>query len=142
MCNVSFQNTIQNFSMDLTWYNTLNKPAFNPPSEIFAPVWTVMYTLIFISFVLFLNSKKSAHKTPGLVAFIIQILLNFSWSPAFFLLHSLELSFVIIILLLISTILTIIFFYKVSKPAGIILIPYLIWVCFAAYLNYSIMILN
>ncbi len=128
--------------MDLTWYNTLNKPAFNPPPEIFAPVWAVMYTLIFISFVLFLNSKKTENKTAGLVAFVIQILLNFSWSPAFFLLHSLELSFVIIILLLISIVLTIIFFYKVSKPAGIILLPYLIWTCFAAYLNYTIMVLN
>ena len=64
--------------MDLTWYNTLNKPYFNPPAEIFAPVWTVMYTLIFISFVLFLNSKKTNNKTPGFAAFVIQILLNFS----------------------------------------------------------------
>lgn len=130
------------FCMDLTWYNTLNKPYFNPPAEIFAPVWTVMYTLIFISFVLFLNSKKTNNKTPGFAAFVIQILLNFSWSPAFFYLHSIELSFAIIILLLISIVLTIIFFYKVSKPAGLLLIPYLLWTCFAAYLNYSIMVLN
>ncbi len=131
-----------NLIMDLTWYNNLNKPLFNPPSEIFGPVWAVMYTLIFISFVLFLNSKKSNNKTPGLVAFVIQLLLNFSWSPVFFIQHNLAISFAIIILLIISIVLTIIFFYKVSKAAGIILVPYLIWTCFAAYLNYSIMVLN
>ncbi len=128
--------------MDLTWYNTLNKPAFNPPSEIFAPVWAVMYALIFISFILFLNSKKSENKMPGLVAFVIQLLLNFSWSPVFFMLHSLEAGFAIITFLIISIFLTIIFFYKISKPAAILLVPYLAWTCFAAYLNYSIMVLN
>ena len=128
--------------MDLNWYNSLNKPLFNPPSEIFGPVWAVMYTLIFISFVLFSYSKKSNNKTPGLVAFVIQLLLNFSWSPVFFIQHNLAISFAIIILLIILIILTIIFFYKVSKAAGIILVPYLIWTSFAAYLNYSIMVLN
>ena len=90
-----------NFCMDLTWYNSLNKPAFNPPSQVFGPVWALMYTLIFISFVLFINSKETSNKTPGIVAFVLQILLNFSWSPAFFYFHSIETSFVIVILLLI-----------------------------------------
>ena len=123
--------------MDLSWYRTLNKPPLNPPSEIFAPVWAVMYTLIFLSF-----SITDADKRPAITFFVIQLLLNFSWSPAFFYLHNIPLSFIIIVLLLIFIILTIISFYKISKISAYLLIPYLIWISFAAYLNFSIMILN
>ena len=131
-----------NFYMDLTWYNTLNKPILNPPPQVFGPIWALMYTLIFISFLFFLYSEKNENKTPGFMAFILQIILNFSWSPAFFIFHSIEISFGIIILLIISIILTIIFFYRISKISGILLLPYLLWTCFAAYLNYSTMVLN
>lgn len=128
--------------MDLSWYRTLNKPSLNPPSEIFAPVWAVMYTLIFLSFSIFMFTKTDADKRPAITFFVIQLLLNFSWSPAFFYLHNIPLSFIIIILLLIFIILTIISFYKISKISAYLLIPYLIWVSFAAYLNFSIIILN
>ena len=121
--------------MDLSWYRTLNKPPLNPPSEIFAPVWAVMYTLIFLSFSIFMFTKTDADKRPAITFFVIQLLLNFSWSPAFFYLHNIPLSFIIIILTIIS-------FYKISKISAYLLIPYLIWVSFAAYLNFSIMILN
>ena len=73
--------------MDLTWYNTINKPALNPPPEIFGPVWAFMYTLIFISFTTFMYAKTDLNKKQGLTFFLIQLLLNFSWSPAFFYLH-------------------------------------------------------
>lgn len=142
LCNVFLIFIKNNFCMDLTWYNTLNKPDFNPPAQVFGPVWAFMYTLIFISFLFFLYSKKAENKTPGFLAFIIQILLNFSWSPVFFMLHNIELSFAIIILLIISIILTIIFFYRISKISGLLLLPYLAWTCFVAYLDYSIMVLN
>ena len=128
--------------MDLTWYNTINKPAFNPPPEIFGPVWAFMYTLIFISFTTFMYAKTDLNKKQGITFFLIQLLLNFSWSPAFFYLHDIKLSFVIIAFLLIFIILTIISFYKVSRISALLLIPYLLWVSFATYLNFELMRLN
>lgn len=128
--------------MDLTWYNTINKPALNPPPEIFGPVWAFMYTLIFISFTTFMYAKTDLNKKQGLTFFLIQLLLNFSWSPAFFYLHDIKLSFIIIVFLLIFIILTIISFYKVSRISAFLLIPYLLWVSFATYLNFELMKLN
>lgn len=128
--------------MDLTWYNELNKPLFNPPSYIFAPVWGVMYFLIFLSFSIFMFAKTDKNKKAGIGFFLIQLLLNFSWSPAFFYLQNIKLSLIIIILLLIFIILTIYSFYKISKPASYLLIPYLLWVGFATYLNFGLMLLN
>lgn len=128
--------------MDLTWYNTINKPTLNPPPEIFGPVWAFMYTLIFISFTTFMYAKTDLNKKQGLTFFLIQLLLNFSWSPAFFYLHDIKLSFVIIVFLVIFIILTIISFYKVSRISAFLLIPYLLWVSFATYLNFELMRLN
>ena len=128
--------------MDLTWYNTINKPTLNPPPEIFGPVWAFMYTLIFISFTTFMYAKTDLNKKQGLTFFLIQLLLNFSWSPAFFYLHDIKLSFIIIVFLLIFIILTIISFYKVSRISAFLLIPYLLWVSFATYLIFELMRLN
>lgn len=128
--------------MNLDWYNTLIKPEFTPPSQIFAPVWGVMYTLIFISIIIILSTKTEVNKTKAVSAFLVQLILNFSWSPIFFQLQNIELSFIIIILLLIAIITTITLFFRISKIAAILLVPYLLWTSFAACLNYSIMVLN
>ncbi len=128
--------------MDLNWYNTLNKPVWNPPAEIFGPVWAFMYTLIFISFSIFMFTKTEKNKKTGISLFLIQLLLNFCWSPAFFYMQNIELSFVIIIILLIFILLTVLSFYKISKIASLLLVPYLLWVCFATFLNFELMILN
>lgn len=128
--------------MDLSWYETLNKPPLNPTSEIFTPMWSVMYTLIFLSLCILLLTKTDTDKKTAITFFVIQLTLNLSWSPIFFYFHNIPFSFVIIILLLIFITLTIISFYKTSKISAYLLIPYLIWVTFAAYLNFGIMILN
>lgn len=132
----------KNKNMDITWYNELNKPFLNPPSNIFAPVWAVIYLLIFLSFFIFMFAKTDKDKKAGIGFFLIQLLLNFSWSPVFFYFHNIKLSLIIIILLLIFIILTVYAFYKVSKSASYLLVPYLIWTSFAAYLNFGLMILN
>lgn len=128
--------------MDLNWYNTLNKPPLTPPAGIFAPVWGIIYILMFLSFFIFMSAKTDKDKKSGAVFFIIQLLLNFSWSPVFFYLHNIKLSFIIITLIIIFLILTINSFYKVSKISAYLLIPYLVWICFATYLNFGIMMLN
>ena len=128
--------------MNLSWYRTLHKPPLNPPSEIFTPVWSVMYSLIFLSLCILLFTKTDADKKLAITFFVIQLILNLSWSPVFFYFHNITFSFIIIILLLIFITLTIISFYQISKLSAYLLIPYLIWVTFAAYLNFGIMILN
>lgn len=128
--------------MDLTWYNTLNKPAFTPPSWVFAPAWTVLYLMIFLSFMIFIMTKTMQDKTLGVSLFLVQLILNFLWSPVFFYWKNITLSFVIIILLLGFLLMTIINFYKISKWSAILLIPYFLWICYATYLNYGFMMMN
>ena len=128
--------------MDLTWYDTLNKPAFTPPSGVFAPAWTVLYLMIFLSFMIFIMTKTMQDKTLGVSLFLVQLILNFLWSPVFFYWKNITLSFVIIILLLGFLFMTIINFYKISKWSAILLIPYFLWICYATYLNYGFMMMN
>lgn len=120
-----------------TWYQFLNKPSFSPPNWVFGPVWTILYTLIGISLYLIWANKKGSLKL-----FLFHLFLNAIWSPIFFGAKNLGLAFAVILLMDITLIVIIKNFYKVNKVAGIILIPYLIWISFASVLNFSIWQLN
>ena len=128
--------------MDLTWYETLNRPPFTPPAWVFAPAWTILYTMMFVSLILVIRTKTFENKTNAIILFLIQLLFNFLWSPAFFYWHNIKLAFIIIILLLIFLVATIAFFYRISKISAFLLIPYLLWICFAIYLNFGFMLMN
>lgn len=121
------------------WYETLVKPAFNPPSWVFGPVWTVLYVIIGLSlyFVWMQKPKLNVY-----FVFAVQLVLNFLWSLLFFGRHTIFGAFVDIILLWLAILLNIIVFYRVSKLAGLLLAPYLLWVSFAAVLNYAFLTLN
>jgi benzodiazapine receptor len=125
-----------------TWYTTLHKPSFNPPNYLFGPVWTSLYTLMGISFYLVLNKAKAADTFKLTGIFIVQLLLNFLWSFIFFKFHQLGFALLEIILLWVSILSMIILFYKTSKWAALINIPYLLWVSFATILNLSFYLLN
>ena len=125
------------------WYTNLIRPALSPPSWVFSPVWTFLYILIFISLACYIKSKsKNEDKKLGYCFFIIQMFLNLIWTPVFFGLKSISGAFAVIILLDIFVILTIYKFFKSSKIAGLLLIPYFIWIIFATYLNLGYMLLN
>ncbi len=124
------------------WYSTINKPTWNPPSYVFAPVWTILYILIGIAGARIWHFGEGALRKQALLLFIIQLILNYSWTPIFFGLHNISLSLVVILTLVFLIILTIRLFMKIDRPAAYLLIPYLIWVTFASYLNYSIFMLN
>ncbi|MFA5141861.1 MAG: TspO/MBR family protein [Candidatus Woesearchaeota archaeon] len=124
-----------------TWYSTLIKPSFNPPSWIFGPVWTTLFLLMGYSLYLILLSK-SKDKNKAIVIFTIQLALNVFWSILFFGQQCPKCAFIEVIALWISIVATIIAFRKISKTAAYLLIPYLFWVSFAAILNYYLMILN
>ena len=131
------------------WYATLVRPALNPPAWIFGPVWTTLFALMGLSAWLIwqkLDSGSEAGMTKrvkiALGIFIGQLILNTLWSIIFFGLHSPGAAFVEIIFLWLAILATIIAFAKISKPAAWLLVPYILWVSFAGYLNYSIWMLN
>lgn len=125
-----------------TWYAGINKPFFNPPSWIFAPVWTTLYLLMGIAFYLIWNSEKGEEKSKAIKLFLIQLILNSLWSIFFFGLQIPWLAFAEIIILWIFIFLTIKSFTQINKNASYLLYPYLAWVSFASILNFSIAILN
>jgi benzodiazapine receptor len=125
------------------WYADLAKPALNPPNWVFGPVWTTLFALMGIAaFLVWRKGLKRKGAKIALGIFIIQLALNTLWSVIFFGLHSPGGAFVEIIFLWIAIVLTIIAFSKISKAAAWLLVPYIIWVSFAMYLNFSIWALN
>lgn len=129
--------------MDLSWYNTLNKPFFNPPAWLFGPAWTVLYILMAISaYLVWRKGFKKKQVKEALKVFAIQLVLNLSWSPVFFGAKNILLALFIILVMLVFIAKTIGAFAKVDKTASYLLYPYLLWVSFATVLNFSVWILN
>jgi len=125
------------------WYSTLNKPFFNPPNWIFAPVWTILYILIGIAVAMIWHKGLNSNGVKiALGLFISQFILNLLWSPFFFNLQAPTIALIIIIILWFLIIITIMNFNKIDKIAGRLMIPYLIWVSFATILNGAIVYLN
>ncbi len=125
------------------WYAQLNKPFFTPPDYIFGPVWTILYLCMAISAFLVWNKgldKPDIRK--ALIYFVIQLALNALWTPLFFGLHMICLAFLEIILLLLAIFITLTAFNRISGYATFLLVPYFMWVCFAAILNAVICYMN
>ncbi|WP_395052218.1 TspO/MBR family protein [Flavobacterium sp.] len=127
-----------------TWFPTLVKPVFNPPSWVFFPVWTILYILIGVAGGMVWNhletNKELVRK--AFLFFIIQLALNALWSYLFFGLHNPLLAFIEIIILWLFILETYNQFKKIDKVAGYLFIPYIAWVSFAMLLNGSIWWLN
>jgi len=124
------------------WYAGLVKPAFSPPNWIFVPVWTLLYFLMGASLFLVLKTKAKERQQRALFLFFIQLILNISWSVIFFNLKAPLTAFIEIIALWYFIFLTTKAFLRISRLAGFLMIPYLLWVSFAAFLNFSIFWLN
>jgi benzodiazapine receptor len=126
-----------------TWYVGLNKASFNPPGWIFGPVWTALYLMMGIAvFLIWREGLQRQDIRRAVALFGIQLALNLLWSFMFFYLKMPFAAFVEIILLWISILITILAFIRISKWAGILLIPYLLWVSFASILNFYLWRLN
>ena len=123
------------------WYYNLIKPPFALPDWIFQPVWVILYFSILVALLLYIF-KPAQNKKSGYIYFTIQLILNLLWTPTFFGLQNIVLALIVIVLLDIFVILTIKSFYKVSKISGLILMPYLLWILFATYLNIGYLVLN
>ena len=124
------------------WYVNLNKPPLTPPAVYFPVAWAILYTLMAISFFVILSKPASKDKFIAVNLFLIQLMFNFIWCYVFFELKTITLALVDVILLFMLLCFTVFYFFKISKYAAILLIPYLLQVIFACYLNTGILILN
>ena len=126
-----------------TWYPTLKKPSFNPPDWVFGPVWISLYFLMGVSaYLVWRKGLAEDGVRVALAVFLAQLVLNSAWSVAFFGLRSPLSGVVVIAFLWIAIVATMILFSRVSTAAVILLVPYVVWVSFAAVLNTSIYVLN
>ena len=125
-----------------TWYQTLEKPSFNPPDWVFAPVWTALYILMGLAAWRIWRFKSIANTVKALSIFGVQLGLNLSWSILFFGLQRVDLALIEIFILLATIVLNAILFWRIDRLAGLIFVPYVLWVTFATILNASIWLLN
>jgi len=126
-----------------TWYQTLSVPSLNPPSWVFAPVWTVLYIMMGIAFYLVWRKKETGRDIFWSVwIFFVQLFFNILWSLLFFGMENPMLALWGVGMLWITIFLNVIAFARVEKKSAWLMLPYLAWVSFAAYLNYAIFILN
>jgi len=121
------------------WYEGLVKPAFNPPNWVFGSVWFILYALMGVAaFFIWREGLKRRAVKIALAIFIFQLIINIFWSVIFFGAHNTGLAFMEIISLWCAILATILSFYEINHKAAYLLLPYILWVMFAAYLNYSI----
>jgi tryptophan-rich sensory protein len=125
------------------WYAGLEKPVFSPPSWTFSPVWMVSFLLMGLTLFLILQSgMKQREVTFGLILFVLQLLFTLVWAFAFFGLHAVFLAFMCMIALWAALLCAVIQIFRFSVYGGMLLVPYFLWVCWLAYLNYGVMVLN
>lgn len=127
------------FSVPGKWYAGLKKPSFNPPNWIFGPVWTILYVFIAIAGWRIWEIDASAI---AMKVWLIQLVLNFTWSPLFFMAHRVGVALAVIFLLFISIAAFVIAAWNIDLMSAMLFLPYAIWVGFAAALNSSILYLN
>ena len=122
------------------WYSQLIKPSFNPPDWIFAPVWTTLYLMMTVAIWFFWHSKNRNINT--VYIYFIHLIFNTTWSIIFFVFHNIFLALIILIILIVLIIILIVRFKRVNLLSTYLMIPYLLWSCFALILNVNLLILN
>ncbi|MBV8686792.1 MAG: tryptophan-rich sensory protein [Alphaproteobacteria bacterium] len=124
------------------WFDALEKPSFMPPGWAFPVAWTLLYIALGLALALILHARGARGRGLALALFGAQLLLNFSWSPIFFAAHRVGAALVVILAILALSAASAFLFYRIRRAAGLLLIPYLAWLCFAAALNEEIARLN
>jgi len=125
-----------------TWYHGLNKAPFNPPEGAFSPVWVILYFLMAVAGWLIWRHGRSRSVTHALCAFAVQLTLNFVWSVLFFGFQRIGIALAEMIVLLLTVVITVIMFWRIDYIAGMLIVPYLLWISFATVLTSYILILN
>ncbi len=126
----------------MQYFELLEKPPLSPPGWLFPVVWTILYVLMGIALYLVVTTKTRENKTPAYISFAVQLFFNFFWSIIFFNAQAYLFAFIWLLLLWVAVVVNIYFFSKFNNISAKLLIPYLLWVTFAGYLNLGIYILN
>jgi len=124
------------------WFAMLAKPAAMPPGWVFPVVWTLLYILIGFALAMIVWARGASGRGIAIGLFALQFALNLAWSPTFFAAHMMGGAFAIILLMIVLTIVTTLAFARIRARAALLMLPYLLWLCFAAWLNHSIETLN
>jgi len=124
------------------WFDALVKPAAMPPGWVFGAAWTILYILIGLSLAMVLHAKGAKERQRALVLFALQLVLNFAWSPVFFLYHRVDIALSLIAAMIVTLIGMIFVIWRIRIVAALLLYPYLGWLVFAALLTFQMMTLN
>ncbi len=124
-------------------FESINKPPLSPPGWLFPVVWSILFILMGIAaYLVYVTPRFKKQKTVAFIVYVAQLVFNFLWSIIFFNAEAYLFAFIWLVILWALILTNIILFYRISKPAGLLLIPYLLWVTFAGYLNFGIYLLN
>jgi len=124
------------------WFAALDKPGFLPPDGVFAVVWSLLYILMGLALAHVLAARGAAGRGPAAGLFALQLLLNLAWSPLFFAGHRIGAAFALLLLILAAAIAATVAMARVRRSAGLLMLPYLLWLCFAAILFHAVWQLN
>lgn len=124
------------------WFDALEKPAIMPPGWMFGAAWTILYILLGFALALVLHARGARGRGLALGLFVLQLLLNYAWSPLFFAYHEVGAAFWTILAMILISAIAAILFWRIRRSAGLLMLPYLAWLCFAATLTWQIGVLN
>jgi tryptophan-rich sensory protein len=124
------------------WFDALDKPGFMPPGWAFGVAWTLLYILMGLAFAMILNARGAKGRGAAIALFVVQFLLNIVWSPLFFAAHKVVPALGLIVGLVLLNILVTALFWRIRRAAGLLLVPYVVWLTFASALNWQIHVLN
>ncbi|MFT4056005.1 MAG: TspO/MBR family protein [Novosphingobium sp.] len=124
------------------WFDELIKPAIYPPPVTFAIVWTVLYVMMGFALAMILAARGARGRCIAVLAFAVQFVLNLAWSPVFFGMHRMSVALVLIAAILLAAVVTTVLFARVRTVAAALLVPYLLWLVFATYLNFAFLQAN
>jgi tryptophan-rich sensory protein len=124
------------------WFEALEKPAAMPPGAAFGIAWALLYICIGLALAMVLHARGARGRGLAIGLFLAQLALNYSWSPVFFGANEPRTALVVIVLMFLAAAATAVLFGRIRKTAGLLMLPYLAWLCFATYLNYQIIVLN
>jgi tryptophan-rich sensory protein len=120
------------------WFDALAKPALMPPGWVFGAAWTVLYICLGLALALILHARGARGRGIAIGIFLAQLLLNYAWSPIFFAAHEVGLAFIVIVVMIVLAALAALLFARIRRAAGLLMVPYLAWLFFAAFLTWQI----
>jgi tryptophan-rich sensory protein len=120
------------------WFDALAKPDLMPPGWVFGAAWTLLYICLGLALALILHARGARGRGVAVGIFLAQLLLNFAWSPIFFAAHEIGLAFLVIVVMMVLSALAALLFARIRRAAGLLMVPYLAWLFFAAFLNWQI----